>query len=123
LSVAEYLDTTARKERKLLIEKMIQARKLGHYAVLRNNKLYINGKRAEQTQKQTKYPEETKTYTHEQYTEGQQTEDNMKQSQDKNYVDDGDGDSLSKKTSPPHYQRHVNTNNDTAVISRSQTFL
>lgn len=44
LSVAEYLGEKARKERKLLREKMLKARENGLHAVIRNNILYIKGK-------------------------------------------------------------------------------
>lgn len=44
IHVSEYLNENQQKERKLLLEKMINARKNGQYAILRNNVLFIDGK-------------------------------------------------------------------------------
>ncbi|CAH0596423.1 unnamed protein product [Chrysodeixis includens] len=44
ISLSEYLDENARKEREQLREEMMKARKKGLYAVIRNNQLYIEGK-------------------------------------------------------------------------------
>lgn len=44
MSVSEYLDENARKKRQLLRDQMIDARKKGQHAVIKNNQLYIEGK-------------------------------------------------------------------------------
>lgn len=44
LLVTEFLDRAARMERKKIWEQMLMARKKGLYAVIRNNKLYVDGK-------------------------------------------------------------------------------
>lgn len=43
ISISEYLDENARKERQYLREEMMKARNKGLFAVIRNNKLYIEG--------------------------------------------------------------------------------
>ena len=43
--VSEFLNENARKQRKSMREEMLKARKNGQYAVIKENKLYINGKR------------------------------------------------------------------------------
>lgn len=43
LSVSEFLDEKARKERRELREEMLAARKKGHFAIIRNHQLFING--------------------------------------------------------------------------------
>lgn len=44
ISISEYLDENARKERQQLREEMMKARKKGLHAVIRHNQLYIEGK-------------------------------------------------------------------------------
>ncbi|KAL0809364.1 hypothetical protein ABMA28_011567 [Loxostege sticticalis] len=44
LAISEHLDETSRQLRKKLTNLMHEARKNGHHAILRNNKLLINGK-------------------------------------------------------------------------------
>lgn len=44
ISISEYLDKTAQRERKAMREKMLMARKNGQHAVIHNNQLYIEGK-------------------------------------------------------------------------------
>lgn len=46
LSISEFLDENERKARKILREDMFNARRKGLYAVIRNNQLYIEGKKA-----------------------------------------------------------------------------
>lgn len=59
LSVSEFLDENSRRERHQMREEMIQARKKGLYAVIRNNQLYVEGKvtnfRDEKQKKQPTY--------------------------------------------------------------------
>ncbi|PZC78800.1 hypothetical protein B5X24_HaOG217126 [Helicoverpa armigera] len=43
LYISEYLDEEARSERKILRDKMLVARNMGQNAVIRNNRLYIEG--------------------------------------------------------------------------------
>lgn len=45
LSVTEYLDERARKERKALREEMFTARRQGLHAIIRNSELYIEGQK------------------------------------------------------------------------------
>ena len=45
LAISEFLDGNAQTERKVLRGKMLEARKNGLHAVIRNNQLYIEGKR------------------------------------------------------------------------------
>lgn len=45
IHVSEFLNENARMERKLMREEMLKARRNGQYAVIRNNKLIIDGKR------------------------------------------------------------------------------
>lgn len=44
LSISEYLNENGRQIRKNLQEQLHAARQKGHHAVIRNNKLYVNGK-------------------------------------------------------------------------------
>lgn len=44
LSISEFLDEDARKQRQLLREEMLQARQKGLHSVIRNNQLYVEGK-------------------------------------------------------------------------------
>ncbi|XP_047515295.1 synaptonemal complex protein ZIP1-like [Pieris napi] len=44
LSVIEFLDKNARRERKIMREQMIKARKNGQHAIIKNNQLYIERK-------------------------------------------------------------------------------
>lgn len=44
LSVSEFLDENSLKKRQQLRDEMIKARKKGLHAVIRNNKLYVEGK-------------------------------------------------------------------------------
>lgn len=44
LSISEYLDETTIRNRKKLREKLFEARQKGYHAVIKNNKLIINGK-------------------------------------------------------------------------------
>lgn len=44
LFLSEFLDDNARKERNLLREEMLKARRQGSYAIIRDNKLFVNGK-------------------------------------------------------------------------------
>lgn len=44
LFLSEFLDDEARRERKLLREEMLKARRKGLYAVIRDNQLFIDGK-------------------------------------------------------------------------------
>lgn len=60
LFVSEFLDATARKERAQLREELLKARKNGLYAVIRNNKLYIDGKPTKPT-----YTKDTQSKTQE----------------------------------------------------------
>lgn len=45
LSISDYLDENARKARKTMREEMFKARRNGLHAVIRNNQLYIEGKK------------------------------------------------------------------------------
>lgn len=44
LGISEFLDAKTRKERAQIKDELFKARKNGHYAIIRNNQLYINGK-------------------------------------------------------------------------------
>lgn len=44
ISISEYLNKTAQRDRKILREQMFTARRSGYHAVIRDNKLYIDGK-------------------------------------------------------------------------------
>ncbi|KAJ8732552.1 hypothetical protein PYW07_015151 [Mythimna separata] len=43
--MSEFLNENARKDRKVMREEMLKARKNGQYAVIRNNNLFVDGKR------------------------------------------------------------------------------
>lgn len=43
LGISEFLDAKTRKERAHMREELFKARQNGHYAIIRNNQLYING--------------------------------------------------------------------------------
>lgn len=59
IHVSEFLNENARKERKLLREEMLRARRNGQYAVIRNNKLFIDGKRILTNEKMSRETETT----------------------------------------------------------------
>lgn len=46
LGVSEFLDAKSRKDRAQMREELIKAGQNGHHAIIRNNQLYIDGKRA-----------------------------------------------------------------------------
>lgn len=53
LSLSDFLDDEARRDRKLLREEMLKARKQGLHAVIRDNQLLINGKITKNTDNTT----------------------------------------------------------------------
>lgn len=89
LAITEYLDENSRQTRKKLINIMKDSRRNGHHAVLRNNKLIINGTDYE-------FPEEpytqretiTRAQIREQSTEQSSKKHNNRNSQCINYIDD-----------------------------------
>lgn len=52
LFLSEFLDENERMERKEMREEMLRARKKGLYAIIRNNQLFIEGKRTEMQKEQ-----------------------------------------------------------------------
>lgn len=60
LAVSEYLDPTELKEKKAMREQMMNARNNGLYAVIRNNQLFIEGKRID-WKFESNYPEKKNT--------------------------------------------------------------
>ncbi|PZC84322.1 hypothetical protein B5X24_HaOG205517 [Helicoverpa armigera] len=69
--ITEFLNETARKHRNLLREEMMKARKNGQYAIIRNNRLFIDGK--EVTLKDDEEPYLTSTLINKQEKENKQT--------------------------------------------------
>lgn len=69
--ITEFLNENARKHRNLLREEMIKARINGQYAIIRNNRLFIDGKQV--TLKDDKETYITATLTNQQGKENKQT--------------------------------------------------
>ncbi|CAH0605393.1 unnamed protein product [Chrysodeixis includens] len=69
--ITEFLNENARKHRNLLREEMLKARKNGQYAIIRNNKLFIEGKQVTLTDDKETFL--TSTLTNQYEKENKQT--------------------------------------------------
>ncbi|KAH9638374.1 hypothetical protein HF086_004176 [Spodoptera exigua] len=70
ISISEYLDKETFLKRKKLSQILTEARRNGHHAVIRNNKLLIDGKEVNKSQKEnlyTSYNNETLLYNNSEY--------------------------------------------------------
>lgn len=68
LFLSEFLDENARSERKEMREEMLKARKKGLYAIIRNNQLYIEGKKIDI------HKEKTNIYTNNKQVQNEQNQ-------------------------------------------------